>query len=371
MLSTLEQRLRHLFIALFLALSISINANPWQVRVDAGLNSLQRWYHPRTCLWETTNWWNAANIVTALVRYSAVTDSMTYLPIIDQVFEHNRDFVIPGKDGKPDVVKKNFLNEYYDDQGWWALAWIDAYRLTGQKKYLTMAQTIFEDMTTGYDQVCGGGIYWKKPQQYKNAIANGLFMLTALRLHQEAPKTKIAGKKPLKWGEMVWTWFRESGMINRETWLVEDGLKDCQPNRDQNWTYNQGVPIAVMCELYRIKKDREALQMAENIAQAAIAKMTNSQGILREKNEPEMGADGPQFKGIFIRHLATLYQVTQNEAYKDFILKNAESIWTTGRNPNSSQFGGVWAGPFDRADAARQSCALDCLIEALNLTANQ
>jgi len=48
-------------------------------------------------------------------------------------------------------------------------------------------------------------------------------------------------------------------------------------------------------------------------------------------------------------------------------LNNAESIWTNGRNPNSSQFGGVWAGPFDRADAARQSCALDCLIEAMNL----
>ena len=69
-----------------------------------------------------------------------------------------------------------------------------------------------------------------------------------------------------------------------------------------------------------------------------------------------------------MRHLALLYQTTQKEEYKTFILKNADSIWTNGRNPNSAQFGGVWAGPFDRADASRQSCALDCLIEALNLS---
>lgn len=355
------------FTTLFLAASLTLYANPWLARVEAGLGTLQKWYDPATCLWETTGWWNAANITTALIRYSAVADSQKYLPLIDQVFEHNKNFVIPGKAGKPDAAVRNFLNDYYDDEGWWALAWIDAYRLTGQKKYLEMAQTIFSDMTTGYDKTCGGGIYWKKPRQYKNVIANGLFMLTALRLHQDAPKTRIAGKKPLQWAEMVWKWFRETGMINRETWLVEDGLKDCQPNSGQNWTYNQGVPVAVMCELYRINKDKEALQMAEEIAHAAMNKMTTPQGILKEKNEPEMGADGSQFKGIFIRHLATLYQITQKEDYKAFILKNAESIWTKGRNPNSSQFGGVWAGPFDKADAARQSCALDCLIEAMNL----
>ena len=95
--------------------------------------------------------------------------------------------------------------------------------------------------------------------------------------------------------------------------------------------------------------------------------MTTPQGILKEKSEPNMGADGSQFKGIFIRHLATLYQITKKEEYKDFILKNAESIWTQGREPNSSLFGGIWAGVFDRADASRQSCALDCLIEAMNI----
>ena len=71
---------------------------------------------------------------------------------------------------------KDFLNEYYDDEGWWALAWIDAYDLTRNKDYLAMAESIFADMAGSWDDTCGGGIWWSKDRDYKNAIANGLYV---------------------------------------------------------------------------------------------------------------------------------------------------------------------------------------------------
>ena len=51
----------------------------------------------------------------------------------------------------------HFLNQFYDDEGWWALAWIDAYDLTHDASYLSMSKTIFADMTGGWDAACGGG----------------------------------------------------------------------------------------------------------------------------------------------------------------------------------------------------------------------
>lgn len=45
---------------------------------------------------------------------------------------------------------QDFINDYYDDEGWWALAWIAAYDLTQNQDYLNMAITIFNDMAGGW-----------------------------------------------------------------------------------------------------------------------------------------------------------------------------------------------------------------------------
>ena len=77
--------------------------------------------------------------------------------------------------------------------------------------------------------------------------------------------------------------------------------------------------------------------------------------------------DGTQFKGIFVRHLHDFYQRSGKRAYRDFLLANADSVWDHARNPRD-QFGLRWGGPFDQADASRQSSALDVLVAAAALT---
>ncbi|HTL90434.1 MAG TPA: hypothetical protein VL134_13620, partial [Leptolyngbya sp.] len=78
------------------------------------------------------------------------------------------------------------------------------------------------------------------------------------------------------------------------------------------------------------------------------------------------GDDGPQFKGIFIRNLAYLHQVSPNPRYKAFIVKNTASLLSNSRN-DRHQFGLSWSSQFDRADAARQSAALDALNASILL----
>jgi hypothetical protein len=78
-------------------------------------------------------------------------------------------------------------------------------------------------------------------------------------------------------------------------------------------------------------------------------------------------SDEPQFKGIFIRNLYELYRHSPRAEYRDFILTNATSLWRNARN-RRDQVGLAWAGPFDRADAARQGSALDALNAAVGVT---
>jgi predicted alpha-1,6-mannanase (GH76 family) len=315
----------------------------YYARSLASAEVLQQWYNAQG-LWDTTGWWNAANCLEAIAHVAELTNGKQYLDVLQTTFDRNQG--------------ENFLNEYYDDEGWWALVWIRAFDLTGETRYLDMAKVIFADLITGWDEHCGGGSWWKKDRRYKNAIANELFLLTAIRLHQRTPGDRGPGSY-LDWAQREWAWFKQSGMINAQN-LVNDGLNDqCENNLQATWTYNQGVIIGGLVELYRATGDTNCLAQAQAIGDAAITRLVDSRGILHEPNERRglRGADGPQFKGIFIRHLEELYETTGAARYREFLKANAESVWRNNRDA-TGRFGGRWRGPVDTVDAARHSSAL-------------
>jgi predicted alpha-1,6-mannanase (GH76 family) len=317
---------------------------------SAAAAALHRWYSPRTGLWKTTGWWNSANALTALIQYCQRTGDDRYRHVAGTTFARaTRTF--PG-----------FTNEFYDDDGWWALAWIAAFDLTGEARYLEAARGLFDGMAAGWDDRCGGGIWWTRAKTYKNAIPNELFLLTAARLHQRGPRRG----EYLDWALRGWEWFGSSGLIG-PAGLVNDGLTaDCANNGGTTWTYNQGVIIGGLTALHEITGDDDYLRQAESIAAAALRDLTVSAGVLADPGErPGTGGgpDLPSFKGIFVRNLYELGLRSPRAEYHDFFAANANSLWHNARN-GKDQFGLVWAGPFDRADAARQASALDAFNAA-------
>jgi predicted alpha-1,6-mannanase (GH76 family) len=318
-----------------------------------GIETLQTWYDWRTGLWQTTGWWNAANALTVLVDYSRSSGSTSYLSAVDNTYRVN--------------ASGGFLNTFYDDEGWWALAWIDAYDWTQNPDYLNMAQAIFTDMTGGWDDVCGGGIWWSKDRTYKNAIANELFLSVAAHLANRVTDSD-AQAQALAWAQIEWAWFSQSGMINGDN-LINDGLDgNCQNNRRTAWSYNQGVVLAGLIELYQQDQDPSEAETAQTIALATIDRLTDANGILHDPCEPSCGRDGVQFKGIFLRNLRALNDSFPDDRYSGFVVANAQSIWSQDQGPDY-QFGQVWSGPFDSGTAASQSSALDALIAAAEMTA--
>ncbi len=315
----------------------------------AGLKTLQSWYTEDTGLWKTTNWWNAANAVTVLDSYSKLSDTPDFRPVFANTFERNS--------------KKNFLNDYYDDEGWWALGWAGAYEVTHEARYLEMAELIFADMSGGWDDTtCGGGIWWKKPKQYKNAIANELFLSVAAKLASLVPDTEKKARY-LDWAQREWKWFAASGMINAEN-LVNDGLDaTCHNNHRTTWSYNQGVIIGGLAMLSKVSGDPKPLEAAHSIAVSAIAGLTDLDGVLHDPCEPSRcGNDAPQFKGIFARNLAALNAAAPVPGFRAFLRRNAEAIWKN--RDADGRLGLVWSGPSDLKTAATQVSALYALVAA-------
>ena len=53
---------------------------------NAGITALQRWYHPATGLWQGTGWWNSANALTAVIRYTKLTGDGRHAGVIATTF---------------------------------------------------------------------------------------------------------------------------------------------------------------------------------------------------------------------------------------------------------------------------------------------
>jgi len=139
---------------------------------------LAEWYNVDSGLWDTTGWWNSANALFTLIDHAKRTQNTTW------------DWCITNTLGIYSKTEQGFLDDYYDDEGWWALTLLEgmflinslrlglpttltcriraprptiAYLYTNTELYLEKAEYIFADMLTGWDDTtCGGGLWWSK-----------------------------------------------------------------------------------------------------------------------------------------------------------------------------------------------------------------
>ncbi|MFF5077597.1 glycoside hydrolase family 76 protein [Actinoplanes sp. NPDC000266] len=323
--------------------------NAWDRRTAAATALMTR-FDRGTGLFDGNGWWTGANALTALVTNIQRSGMRSYQYAIASTYDKN----VSARQGQ-------FRNEFLDDTGWWGLAWIAAYDVTGDSRYLSTARADADWMHSYWDGTCGGGVWWKTDRKNKNAIENSLYIQLNAMLSRRLPGDTTYRDR----ARAGWSWFQSTGMINGAN-LVNDGINlgTCRNNGDTTWTYNQGVLINGLVELHRLTGDATALATARRIGDA----MTTSgylspNGILREPNEPDTcGGDGASFKGAAIRGLGAL-NTAVGGAYNTYLARNADSAHANDRD-SMDMYGSHWAGPFAGTNHSCQHSALDLLNAA-------
>ncbi|MEU4235751.1 hypothetical protein [Actinoplanes sp. NPDC026619] len=120
--------------------SCTAGARPATDRAAAAADALMWAYRPDTAWW-SSSWWNSADTITAVMSWMKRTGRTDYLWAVDRTFTVNK-VAFPAGARSSDPIDGDFISRAVDDAGWWGLAWIQAYDLTGNAKYLTEATTI-------------------------------------------------------------------------------------------------------------------------------------------------------------------------------------------------------------------------------------
>lgn len=368
---------------------------------EQALAGLQSYYNETDGLWNTCGWWNGANCMTVIADLAKVDSNADVLSTATSVFGttytaapaanpvaqvakvSRHDFVEtiygpasgrknarksqPSKQTSDTVDVDGWLDSCYDDNSWWALAWIAAYDITNNTDYLDTASGIFNQNLTGAGpSPCGdGGIVWCENNPYVNAIANELYLSVAAHLaNRISPNTQY-----VEAAQKQWAWFQSSGLINNQS-LINDGLESNCVNTGERtvWSYNQGVILGALVELNKAAPNASLLTTANALASAAIKNLTDTNMVLHDVCEPNCAPDATQFKGIFVRNLIALQQASPSDQYVQVIQANANSIWANDRDSSTNTFSVDWAGPIvNPINASTSSSAMDALVAAISL----
>ena len=232
----------------------------------------------------------------------------------------------------------SFINYYYDDMEWNALALLRTYDATKDDKFKTAALTVWTDIQTGWNSNGGGGISWNKGSlMSKNACSNGPACILAARLFQQFGDTvnKI-------WALKIYDW-EKSTLFDPSSGAVNDNLNVATGVISTYVaTYNTGTFIGSAVELYTITKDKSYLNDAVKAANYSMNELTSNR-ILNTEGTGDLAL----FKGVFVRYFTELIQCPGLDAATKtrlvlFLKYNANELWYSGTNKHFVTFTSNW-----------------------------
>jgi uncharacterized protein YyaL (SSP411 family) len=223
-------------------------------------------------------------------------------------------------------IKDAAWDAYMDDNGWWGLGFLDAYRATGNARWVRDAARalLFMDRY-GWDRK-SGGMWWDADQHKKTSEGLAAATLIAAKLYtitHKASYLKLA-RKYLAWANAHTRNPRQHNLYGRS---ATDGTV---------MNYVEGMFVAAHAELCAATKSKSYCTKAEQLANAAL-------------QEFPVDADwAPETDTIYLRWMLDLYEHDHNPRWYALAYRNAQRAVANARDSQglwSQRWDGQWTKP--------------------------
>jgi hypothetical protein len=198
---------------------------------------------------------------------------------------------------------------WFDDNGWWGIAFVNAFKATGSRRWLTDAERALKYIAAAGWDPREGGFWWNTTHPYKAGAALASDTLLATLIYQQT-KSAFAlaqARRFLAWG-------------NTSGFSAADGLYAGSSLNTTPIDYGEGPMIyaqAVLCELTGTATDcqRSEQQKANSLRRF---------GYLLDFS--------PQYDAIYLQWLLALYGLRHDRTLYQLAADNARNIETRARN---------------------------------------
>ena len=219
---------------------------------------------------------------------------------------------VPGYSPYPGDREAN-TETWFDDNGWWGLAFVNAYRATGSRRYLADAERALRYIAAAGWDTSSGGIWWNTEHPYKagEAIASATLLATLVYAQTHSPAALAQALRYLRWAgtsgfsssqglyaasnvsstpidyiqaplifaqEELCVLGAEPGGCARAEQLKRTALQRFGSTLDFSPQYD-AIYLQWMLELYSLDHDPELYRLAAANAGDALARSADSQGL--------------------------------------------------------------------------------------------
>lgn len=198
---------------------------------------------------------------------------------------------------------------WFDDNGWWGVAFVEAYRATGARRYLRDAERALRYVAAAGWDPSSGGIWWDTDHPFKSGPALAADTLLATLLYQQT-RSSFA----LAQAHEFLAWANTAGFSAANGLYTDTSVSSTPVD------YVEGPLIYAQAALCRLTGAQDECARAEALKQTALSRF----GFLLDFS--------PQYDAIYLQWMLALYALDDDPTLYYLAADNARDAQTRAAN---------------------------------------